>query len=147
MMAAMLVPHWQALSLMLQPAPVMAVDKQVVAHEGICAVSSAMDWAAATEARRATAVAEVNFMFAEERFCVCLPRSECVNTVSLGCCGGQRCVLFVGIQLQTEGGTGALIDVCLLANATPPSWPRCSVGGGGVSLGPRAGGLSCSAGP
>jgi len=57
-------PHWQALSVMLQPAPVMAVCKQSSEQDGSMAVRSEMDWAWAIAARMAVTAVYVNFIFA-----------------------------------------------------------------------------------
>lgn len=50
-MPAFLEPHWHALSVVEQPAPVMAVCKQVSEQDGSSAVRSAMDCAWETAAR------------------------------------------------------------------------------------------------
>jgi uncharacterized membrane protein len=63
-MPALAEPHWQALSVILQPAPVTAVSKQSSAQGGSIAVRSEMDWAWATAARMAVTAVYVNFMFA-----------------------------------------------------------------------------------
>lgn len=65
-MVLFLSPHWQALSVMLQPAPVMAVWRQLKEQDGIWEVRSAIDWAWATAAKMAAAAEYVNFMFPVE---------------------------------------------------------------------------------
>lgn len=55
-------PHWHALSVMEQPAPVMAVCKQVSEQAGSEAVRSAMDCVWATAAKIAITVVYVSFM-------------------------------------------------------------------------------------
>ncbi len=94
--AAMLVPHWHALSETAQPAPVMAVSRQVLAQDGICAVSSAMLCAETAAARMAVMVAVENFIVAVVCFGLFYPSVEEANVfeVDMSSTFQKYCVTF-----------------------------------------------------